>query len=815
MDTRATPARTMRTRIALLALATLICLSAARTAGAQAAPPGEVTDEAVRRAIERGKTFLLNLRNPDGSFTSDPKWRSCNSAIVLMTLARLGEHPNRDFMSAGLNYLTSLNADRDFNDRQGYALPMRIMALAYVHNRCAAERQAAIRQKMREDIARVIAGQSAYGGWRYKLDRSDYDYSVSQWPLLALYEAGRVGIEFPLDVFHHAKPFYFRGQHDDGGWHYQFKGRSYGSMTAAGLASLYIISDFIEPASGCPCSGGRSQSSTMDIERRIDAALAWVSKNYTGAENPLSTDQPGAGRTLYWLYCVERVGIAAGYKYFGKNNWYKDGARYLLSRQGGDGSWADTDDQSAANSGGGRVADTCFALQFLYKGRAPILFNKLRFDGTWNAHRRDVANLTAYIERVKEQMFNWQIVDLAAPLDELHDAPVLYISAESIPRLSAKDKAKLRGFTDTGGTILFEASCGNPTVRKWVQGFAKEVWPEWPLEPLGSSHPVFTDPYPLSQRPELMGIHDGLRTILFYAMDDVSCPWQMRAFLSKEYLFQWGINVFTYAMDRAPLQAKLADEPLIARYGGAVQPGPKKALKMARLEHSGNWAVGANYGALQRLAAYVNGSFGIALEIKEPVRPPFNTGGVSAGNLQGYDIAYLASSRTFTLSDAERTSLKEFVGKGGFLWANAAGGAPQAADSMKALAKACGWLLKPLPKDHPMMTGSMNAAGGYDLTNGVEFRRALRITRAAKPWAELDGIFAGERLVGVFSPFDVEFCLSPYEAYDCRGYKPTDAGAVALNILVYLTATGQPQETVEPAPQNGPVPPDESVLPPN
>jgi hypothetical protein len=134
---------------------------------------------------------------------------------------------------------------------------------------------------------------------------------------------------------------------------------------------------------------------------------------------------------------------------------------------------------------------------------------------------------------------------------------------------------------------------------------------------------------------------------------------------------------------------------------------------------------------------------------------------------------------------------------------------------MKALAKACGWLLKPLPKDHPMMTGSMNAAGGYDLTTGVEFRRALRITRAAKPWAELDGIFAGERLVGVFSPFDVEFCLSPYEAYDCRGYKPTDAGAVALNILVYLTATGQPQETVEPAPQNGPVPPDESVLPPN
>lgn len=92
-----------------------------------------------------------------------------------------------------------------------------------------------------------------------------------------------------------------------------------------------------------------------------------------------------------------------------------------------------------------------------------------------------------------------------------------------------------------------------------------------------------------------------------------------------------------------------------------------------------------------------------------------------------------------------------------------------------------------LPATDGLMTGRMGAATGYNLTTGVEFRRALRVSRLGRPCAEFMGLYAGERLVGLYSPLDVLFSLQPYEAWNCKGYPPADAEAVATNIVLYLT----------------------------
>ena len=768
-------------------------------------------------AIAKGREFLINLQNPDGSFTPEARWRGCYSTLITMTLAYLGEHPNRPTMSKALDYVVSLAPNRDFHQRDGYAIPIRVMCLAYVHGKVGADKQAQVRRLMQEDLARIIGGQNAMGGWRYRLDRSDDDTSASQWPILAMYEANRVGVEFPLSALPKAMNYFFRGQQTDGGWGYLQKGNSYGSMTAAGLASLFIVSDLASPASGCPCRGGQSQKKTVEVDRRIDAALEWLATRFDPARNPGWKHQTNFDELYYWLYSAERVGIAAGYKYFGTHNWYKEGAEALVARQQADGSWEQIDPKVRTpvdNWGGGRIADTCFALLFLHKGRAPVLFNKLRFDGVWNAHRRDLANLTWYIEKAKEQRFHWQIVELAAPIEELHDAPILYITAESLPKWTNAEKLKLRAFTDTGGTILFEASCGSPTVRKWFEGFAKQVWPEWTLEALAEDHPVFTDLYPLGKkRPEVLGLDDGLRTFLFFSPDDISCPWHMKAFLGKEHLFQWGINLFTYATDKAPLRAKLAGPPPASkRYAGEVEAGARKTLEIARLKHSGNWEAGANYGSFRTLAERVKKKAGVALKVVESNILPVTKTGASAADLASADVAYLAGSKPFALTEAEGEGLKAFVARGGFVWAEYAGGvgrvaeaadsqAPSFDTSVQQMAKDLGLETRPLESEHPIVSGKAAGAAGYDLAKEVSFRRGVRIRRPGMKSAQMIGLFAGERLAGVYSPYDVMFSLNGYEAYNCMGYEAADAEAVATNLVLYLSTIGPDGKPLPAAPK--------------
>ena len=757
----------------------------------------EVTDDDVLRAIERGREYLINLQNEDGSFTNDPKWRGCYSALCLMTLAYMGEHPNRPVMSRGLQYVMNLDPEQDFNQKQGYAVPVRVMALAYVHNKLMGRKQAVVRELLKQDRDRLLKGQNQTGGWRYLLRREDYDFSVTQWPLLAFAELARVGVEFPTNPLLAAREFYFRGQKPDGGWSYQFGQASYGSMTAAGLASLYIILDLAEPASGCPCRGGRSQRAGTETERRMDAAIEWITRNFAVAQNPKWHWSTNFDEVYYWLYSVERVGVNAGYKYFGQHDWYKEGAEFLVNRQNEDGSWRQIDPAIRTpikNWGGGGVPDTCFALIFLIKGRAPVLFNKLRFAGIWNAHRRDIANLTRFIAWAKEQPFHWQIVDLAAPIEELHDAPILYVSAESPPAWGVEEKKKVREFTDTGGTLLVEASCGNPAVRMWFKSLAAEVWPEWPLEPLGADHPIYTEPYPLAKRPELMGIHDGLRTAVVYSMDDISCPWHTRAYAARDYLFQWGINLFTYAQDRAPLRAKLArwmprdDE----RYAHPILAGPRKAVRIARLRHGGDWTAGANYGGFQVLDEHLRSRAGMSIRVTESNDPPLARMGVPASSLASYRAAYLAGVTSASLTEEDAEALKAYLAEGGFLWAEAVGGSLAFDKSFRQLAAAMGWRLKRLPGDHPLMSGQMGAAWGYDLTKDVKFRRALMVRQAKDPSAELVGVFVGDRLVGVYSPFDALFSTTGHEAYACQGYRAPDAAAVATNVVLYLTTRAGP-----------------------
>jgi len=793
----------------------LLGLAAGLLVGVAAPAAFAVTDDEVLKAIDKAKACLLGQQGADGAWPEQRQPGATadygHTETVFYTLAYMDESPNRDYMDKALS--TVMTRPLDYT----YALAMRCMGYAHIRNKFlkSSQKYEMVDKAMKMDAMTLCQFQGSHGGWNYvSLNGSEgrFDFSNTQLAILALREAALAGAEIPDVVWKRAQTLYFKLQQQDGSWNYGDPGNTgigadkpgYGSMTAAGLASIYITMDNLDLSSGCPCRGGVSNKAKGDFERRMDMALKWHEENFKPDANPKCPNGEGSWK-YYWLYAVERVGIAAGYKYFGKRNWYKEGAEVLLKEQQGNGSW-------------GGIPDTCFAALFLYKGRAPVLYNKLMFKGAkgewgeWNMHRRDVANLTTYLEAKFEQMFHWQIVSLQAPVEEMHDAPILYITAESLPEFTAEDKQKLRAFTDTGGTILFEASCGNPNVRRWAtEKFFKEIWPEWNLKPLGPEHGSFMDPHPLAKRPEVLGMDDGMRTFLFYSMDDISCPWQMRSVAAREYVFQWGRNLYNYSTDRSALRSKLAarEEPKTDRFTSPVKGGDKNTMRVARVKYGTGsaWMTNRCYKPFDKLAQALTQKASVTLKAEEE--------GVAPADLGDRDIAYLvgtgiggtsasapatppagAAAATGAASAAsgvvlpnaqEREALKAYVAKGGFLWVEAAGGTGTFDAAFRKFAADAGWELKPIPPTGALMSGKLAKAVGYNLTSGVQFHRALRVARLGRAYAEFVGIYQGAKLVGLYNPFDVLFSTTGYDAYGCRGYQHEDALAVAMNVVLYLT----------------------------
>jgi hypothetical protein len=145
-------------------------------------------------------------------------------------------------------------------------------------------------------------------------------------------------------------------------------------MTAAAAGSLAYLADVFEPV---------STAHEMKAWQHAEAALAWLDGRYKGAA-PLAPDTSEGKAHGFW--CLERAGVEWGCERFGAHDWFREGAENLVRSQAPNGSWCG-------------IEETAFSLLFLYEGRVPIPFEKLRFSGDWNQRPRDLAKLVDYTGR--------------------------------------------------------------------------------------------------------------------------------------------------------------------------------------------------------------------------------------------------------------------------------------------------------------------------------------------------------------------------------------------------------------------------------
>jgi hypothetical protein len=798
-------------------------LVAARVNG-QEARGQEITAQRVKSAIDRAVNFLKNSQSdgrwPDFSFT--PSGVTCLCTLALLSAGVPLDDPA---MQAALKTVRAMNLETT------YGVSLQTMVL------CAAEPAKdaqIIARNVRWLESRQHKDGPVKGGWDYSVPRPNTaDNSNSQFALLALYEAERAGVKVEAATWRLATAYWEKSQNKDFSWAYERGGFGWiaggqpgtGSMTAAGITSTIIAtgragqSDAKVDGDTIQCCGEQAS------DERLDKALAWLGNTFTVRTNPSLASRAGGNWLFYYLYGIERVGRLTGHRFLinrdgEKHDWYRAGAEMFAGIQREDGAWKGPNDIEK-----NEYIGTSLALLFMSKGRRPVLIGKLQYGDTndWNHHRSDVANLTYYVEAKWKRDFpigmSWQVIDLRlATVEDLLQAPVIFISGSQAPDLSDEQIKRLRDYLDRGGFIFAEATCGtakeqdrsDPNPASFDAGFRKltakvfEDRPEHYLKLLGPDHPVWRAEEPVApeqQRP-LLGIEYSCRTSVIYAPPpwqgdppgNLSCYWEVAS--GREQNFSpkikaeiagaqaIGINVLAYATNR---ELKSKDQNFDLKIDDIKHDtSDRSVMYIAKLRHPGG--CDAAPGALPGMLKAIERETGIKMASAAEPLP------ITSPSLFDHALVFMHGRSAFRFTPAEREQLRTYLSdeRGGTLFADAICANKAFADSFRREIKEIfpGSALEPIPADHEMFS---NVFGGYDLSEvsrrepqarGDGDRAEARIRRGPP---ELEGVKVGSegRYAVIFSKYDLSCALEKHDSVECEGYIRTDAEKIAINVLYY------------------------------
>ncbi|MFY8200379.1 MAG: DUF4159 domain-containing protein, partial [Pirellula staleyi] len=465
----------------------------------------KVTPAAVSASIAQCVSFLEKSQETAGRRGSWPghlEYGTGQTCLVTLALLSAGQSVKSPKIVKALDYIRSLKSERT------YTAALKIMVL------CLAE-PAKDMARIQEEVDWLVNAQAENGGWGYYQGTGDSDESNSQFAVLALWEASKLGIAIPERCFSKSREYWINQRRGEG-WGYR-KDRPIGSMTCAGIASMIILQDASEGADAQVVGNNIKCCGTVkDSDFDVAKPMQWLARNFSVNRNPDS-----GSYTMYYLYALERVGRLTGQRFIGDHDWYREGAEYLLSNQG----------QSIGGSfrggptEGDEISASAMALLFLSKGKRQVVVGHLQFgdpkDSDWNQHRRSIQNLTGQIEKVWKRELAWQTIRLEkATVENLLETPVLFLSGSKEFKLTDPQRKLLKDYTEQGGFIFAEACNGDGcNGEAFDKSFRREMETifDKPFQKLAPSHPIWSaetkvDPNALPKDFWLYGLDTCCRT---------------------------------------------------------------------------------------------------------------------------------------------------------------------------------------------------------------------------------------------------------------------------------------------------------------
>ncbi|MDP6546830.1 MAG: DUF4159 domain-containing protein [Phycisphaerae bacterium] len=729
-----------------------------------APPPTPVTpaDHAVSRAIG----FLLKQIGPGGQCAGEyaegnPRRGGVTALCVYALLTAEVDYRQPEVRRA-LQWLGKAKPNGT------YAVAMRACALAACKDK-------QVEGLLKQDIAWLVRAAGADGRYGYGSaggkELTEYDNSNAHLAALGVWE-GISRLEVRSDAllryWRKVRQHWLDQQQIDGGWGYRIRPgamqtRTYGSMTAGGLATLLVCFDTLRRDDFVRCTVWKEDKS-------ISTAMAWLKKNYDIRANP----GKGIQWRYYWLFGLARIGLTSGRKFVGGRNWFADGTRQLLDDQNAEGSWG-------YGAGGQLVPQTAFATLFLARGRSPVLVNKLQYAGKWNCRPHDLANLARHVGDTYERKVTWQIVGDQSLAADFLEAPILYISGAGPCKMTDDQVDKIRTFVHQGGTIVSEAAGNSGTFTIDMQAFYKRLFPNYALGRLDDKHPIYSLQYAPKGVSGISGVSNGARLLAIHSPRELSLGLQLGTGKKANMpVFELLTNVYLLTTDMGRLPRRGMRKPPIAK---AFKP--LASLSVARVKYKGNYD--PEPLAWKHLAIWMGNRHRIKLNVTDPMD-------ITKLDAKKWPVAAMTGTGDLDLSTEEQTALKRYFNSGGKLIVDSCGGDRKFARSIEQI-------IGPLVE-----SGRRKSLADHVALNGpakierVYYRRSLanRLGRA-KSRPLVSGILRDGKPVVIYSPHDLTTGLTGYEGFSLSGYKPRSALPVMTNLLCDLGGIKLPAPTTLPA----------------
>lgn len=701
--------------------------------------------------------------------------------------------------------------------------------------------------------AQVLMSTYGYesGSWGYSIappgPEDSYDNSLTQYGTLGLWEAAKRGTNVPQRFWKRIEDHYLRTQIQGGGWYYRI-GRSEqpqprGSMTAAGLTALFITQDFLHAAEHLEPGQAKTKP-----EEAIEQGLRWFDENFTVDRHPgVPGDNPDY-YYFYYLYGLERVGLASGIKRFGDHDWFREGAAAIINRLCRpitDGAGALTGFRlrdTLPNTGAVEVpvVQLSFALLFLSHGRAPIVLSKLEdHQLAWNNRPRDAANLAAWLGAESERRLGWQIVNISRPTAEWLESPIAYLAShETVPyaeqhlkqrrdrqdeqrrqqihgtvaelREQASDQDRIQQYIESGGLLLTNADVGSESFTKSITALGTAMFPEARWRKLPGDHWAYTLSSPVRRPPELLALTNGVRELIIHCPTaDLGAALQVRDENGSTDLYATLTNIYLYATQRGLLEPRLARGARAPTTPDSDQP-IARTLNLWRGRYGGNW--NPEPGADRALAAWLRQERTWELNIVDvPLTDLLQRVSQIAPGTPVRALLWIRGVETHTFTPDELAGVRAFINRGGTLLLETVGGVGNFAAAAEQTVLT---LMSDNPADTPgvVTSGRFRSLGRHPVVTGQGLDEGYPCSRVAYRLFTVEHLGGKEtrpRLRGLQLPDlldqsgddsairpsldvrifssreDLTFAQLDQPRWGISGYETRDAHRIITNLLIY------------------------------